>query len=70
MERYDKLAEEIELVKEQCNTKLEDQKEQAESVLREFESRASRMEQQLRHQVGGRAWAPMSSPSCTSCAEA
>jgi len=51
MERYDKLSEEIELMKDECNAKLEDQKLQSETTIREYEQRANRMEQQLRHQV-------------------
>ena len=51
MERYDKLSEDIELMKDECNAKLEDQKMQSETAMREFEQRANRMEQQLRHQV-------------------
>lgn len=49
--RYDKLSEEIELIKEQCNTKLDEQKVASEAALRDLETKASRLEQQLKHQV-------------------
>jgi hypothetical protein len=54
MERYDKLSEDIEAMKEQCAAKLEEEKATHELQMRDFEQRASRMEQKFRHQVRDR----------------